>query len=255
MNLKDRLGQGQAADVSYQKNDEIAVGDEVEIFNINKSVESIIKKIIQDEKNILIQCKNSVEREITCNYIRKYMSYEVVDVLRELTQDINYSKANRLIITEPTEKDIIRLFEKMMTDYKSYIFPINLRSGEKITESLKALIMMNKSNITENVAEHIIGVSDIAIIEITRNEDGLFEIGKIEEIEYNGDKVEAKVIYEKHEEISPHIEQKAETENTKIVQRDEENLAPENKKEESEKKLNKINLLKLKAKKKKEIKA
>ena len=181
------------------------------------------------------------------------MTYEKADIFMELSEDINYSKSESIIVTEPKDKDIVVLFERMMTDYKSYIFPVNLRSYVNITESLKALIMMNKSNITERVAEHIIGVSNIVIIEITRNEDGLFEISKIEETQYDGNKLSLKVLYEKYEEITQQIKLTKEIKNDKTEQKSDDSVEQNDKKEEPVKQLNKIDLLKLKAKKKKAL--
>ena len=252
MNLKERLGleQEQIGENTYSQ---IGLGNESDVFIADKTAENIIKKVIQDGKNIIIQCTGSAEREIICNYIRRYMTYEKADIFMELSEDINYSKSESIIVTEPKDKDIVVLFERMMTDYKSYIFPVNLRSYVNITESLKALIMMNKSNITERVAEHIIGVSNIVIIEITRNEDGLFEISKIEETQYDGNKLSLKVLYEKYEEITQQIKLTKEIKNDKTEQKSDDSVEQNDKKEEPVKQLNKIDLLKLKAKKKKAL--
>ncbi len=252
MNLKERLGVEQERRLE-NKNVQIGLGSESDVFIADKTAENIIKKIVNDGKNIILQCAGSAEREITCNYLRKYMTYEKADIFRELSEDINYSKADRIIITEPKDKDIAVLFERMMTDYKSYVFPVNLRSYVNITESLKALIMMNKSNITERVAAHIVGVSDLAVIEITRNEDGLFEISKIEETQYDGNKLSAKVLYEKYEEIAQQTEQTDEIKYEKTLQKDEDCAKLNDIKEEPVKSINKIDLLKLKAKKKKAL--
>ncbi len=187
MNLKERieiinqLKQSSSAQTVEIKKDV----DVADIFVKNVAVNQLIKNSVKRDKNIILLSPSECDKTIIANYIRAFIDENVsVDVLSTVSDNLPFSTANKLIVPEPTMKEITKIFELILCDYKTFIFCMNLKTFDNVLESFRALLSLNSPNLNPNSIEHLIGVSSAVLVYVDRNEDGLYEITDIGKIVY-----------------------------------------------------------------------
>ena len=185
------------------KPDIIELKNESDIFVKNKKVEEIIKNSLADDSNIIVVCSRDVDKFIACNYVREFVKEQSVEIINNFEEDLKYSTAQRVIIPNPSLSEIIKIFKYIIEGCKTFVFGLNLKTNIKVLESIKVLILTECPNLNEANVEHIFAMSSSLIINVDRNEDGLFEITGAEKIYYENSELifETLDIKEKEEQI------------------------------------------------------
>lgn len=192
----------------------------LDVFVKNKTVDMILKNAVLKSKNIILFSSLDCDKLIVSNYIRNFLpSGENIDVIDNMAVDLPMSKSNVVIVPQPSLNDVVKIFELILCDYKSFVFSLNLKTFSNVLESLRTLISLNKPNLSVNSVEHLIGVSDALLVYITKNEDGLFEVSDIGKIVYKNNSMFLDMLYTKSNlEDSSFIEKDAsDIENIAVV--------------------------------------
>lgn len=198
MNLKERI-----EIIDKLKSDSLASEIEIkrdfeaiDIFVKNATVEQIIKNSINKEKNIILLCPSYLDKTLASNYIRSFFDDNIsVEVLRNISDNLPFVSAEKVIVPEPSVSEIIKIFELILCDFKTFVFAMNLKTFENVLESLRTLISLNCPNLSANNVEHLIGVSSALLVYIDRTEDGLFSVTNIGKIIYRNNTAFLDVLY------------------------------------------------------------
>lgn len=198
MNLKERIGViDRIKNVSSLSDIEIKRDfDEADIFVKNSTAEQIIKNAVNKEKNIIILCPSYVDKTIAANYIRNFLDVSIpVEILRNISDNLPFVSAEKVIVPEPSVAEIIKIFELILCDYKTFIFAMNLKTFENALESLRTLIALNSPNLSSNNVEHLIGITSAVLIYVDRTDDGLFNVIDIGKIVYKNNTAFLDILY------------------------------------------------------------
>ncbi len=168
----------------------IELKSESDIFVKNNEVETIITEAIDGDSNIILACSKEVEKYIACNYVREFIKKKSVELItNNIEDDIKYSTAQTIIAPEPSISDIVKILKIMVQGYKTFVYAINIKSFVKIFETLKLLIMLECPNLKEKNISHLLGLSSCVVLNVIRNEDGLFEIIDANKLYYEGEEL------------------------------------------------------------------
>lgn len=260
MNIKERLKQLQKE--NNQKN--ITIKDDYnssQFFQKNEEVENIIVKAFNNEKNFILLCDKDCDKDIIINYFKNFISnIKHTEIIQNTNEDLEYSIASKIIMQNPKEKDIINLFKLSLNDFKTFVFTINSKNYENIINSLTTLISIELPNLKNQNIEHLIGSTEAIVTYISKDEDGIYYIKNIGEINYKKNVLFLNTIYSKKETtiIEHKIEEINEIENIsdtdeEIVQEEEikEYTINNNNEIQTKNKTNKYKLLKEKFQKRK----
>ena len=115
MNLKERieiinqLKQSSSEQVFEIKKDV----DVTDIFVKNVAVQQIIRNSVNRDKNIILLSPSDCDKTIIANYIRSFIDDTVsVDILANISDNLPFATAQKLIVPEPTMKEITKIFEQ-----------------------------------------------------------------------------------------------------------------------------------------------
>ena len=207
MNFKERIDK--INQINNKQADVIEIKSEIENFDIfikNKAVEHILKNAISKSKNIVLLCQSICDRTVVCNYLRSFIDSSVsVEVSNNISADLPFISASTVIVPEPNIDEIVKIFELILCDYKSFIFSMNLKSFENVLESFRTLIALNKNNLTLDNVEHLIGMSDALFIFVSRNDDGLFDITDIGKVVYKNNRTFLDVLFSSSKNLDDNI--------------------------------------------------
>lgn len=197
MNFKERIQIINQSKIEEKEISEFKESIEtLDIFVKNKTVDRILKNAVLKSKNIILMSSLDCDNLIVSNYIRNFLpSNFSVDVIENMATDIPSSKSNIAIVPEPSLNDIVKIFELILCDYKSFVFALNLKTFANVLESFRTLVSLNKPNLSANSVEHLIGVSESLLIYISKNEDGLFEVNDIGKIVYKNNSMFLDILY------------------------------------------------------------
>ena len=143
------------------------------------------KDAVLNNDNIILICSKDVDKYIACNYIKEFSYKQSVEIINDTGDDLKYSSAERVIIPEPSISDVINIFKSVIEGFKTFVFAINVKYFKNILETIKLLILLEHPNLTEKNVEHMLGLSSSVILNVIRNEDGLFEITDADKIYYD----------------------------------------------------------------------
>lgn len=260
MNIKDRLNS-----LKNQNSSSLKIKEEVgvsQFFKRDEEAEKIIVKGFNSNKNFILLCDKKCNKQIICSYINRFITNtETTEILQNITEDLKYTIAKRVIATEPNIKDIINILKLSINDFKSFVFTMNAREYENVINSLCTLLLIELPNLKSENIEYLIGVSEAMVLFFSTDKDGIYYIKNIGEITYKKNNLTLSNIFP---------EKKSENENTTLPNNKEFEQTEESSKEEignkqeektqtidsktienKEEKLNKYKLLKEKAKRKK----
>lgn len=198
MNLKERIEiidkiKNVSSDAEIEIKQEL---DAVDVFVRNAVVEQIIKNAVNMGKNIILLCPSYLDKTLAASYIRSFLDENIsVEILRNISDNLPFVGAEKVIVPEPSIAEMIKIFELILCDYKTFIFAINLKSFENVLESLRTLIALNSPNLSNNNVEHLIGMSSAILIYTDRTEDGLFSVTDIGKIIYKNNTAFLDVLY------------------------------------------------------------
>lgn len=198
MNLKERIEIiDKIKNVSSSSEIEIKRDlDAVDIFVKNVAVEKIIKNAVNKDKNIILFCPSYLDKTLVASYIRSFLEESVsVEILSDISDNLPFVSAQKVIVPEPSVAEIIKIFELILCDYKTFIFAMNLKTFENALESLRTIIALNCPNLSSNNVEHLIGVSSAVLVYVDRTEDGLFKVSDIGKIVYKNNTAFFDVLY------------------------------------------------------------
>ena len=199
MNIKERLKQLQKE--NNQKN--ITIKDDYnssQFFQKNEEVENIIVKAFNNEKNFILLCDKDCDKDIIINYFKNFISnIKHTEIIQNTNEDLEYSIASKIIMQNPKEKDIINLFKLSLNDFKTFMFTINSKNYENIINSLTTLISIELPNLKNQNIEHLIGSTEAIVAYISKDEDGIYYIQNIGEVNYKKNVLFLNTIYSKKE--------------------------------------------------------
>lgn len=197
MNFKERISKiNKVKPQSARPVEMKAEIDVADIFVKNTTVEHILKNAILKSKNIVLLCQSNCDKTLISNYMRKFIGASVsVEVLNDFSTGLPHASASTLIVPEASIRDIVKIFELVLCDYKSFIFAMNLKSFCNVLESLRTIVSLNKPQLTSSNVEHLIGMSESLLVYVSRNEDGLFTVSDIGKIVYKNNKMFLDVLY------------------------------------------------------------
>ena len=186
MNLRERIVKAGKKDFSAGI---VELKKESDIFVKNEKIEKIIKDSLNGDNNIILACAKDVDRYIACNYIREFIKNESVEIITQAGDDLKYSSAHKIIIPEPSISEIINIFKYIIEGYKTFVFGVSLKSFVNVFESLKISLLLECPNLSGENAEHMLALASCVILNVVRNDDGLFEISNAEKIYYENNEI------------------------------------------------------------------
>ena len=198
MNLKERIEiinqlKQSTSEQSFEIKKEADVAD---IFVKNTTVQQLLKNSVNRDKNIILLSSSDCDKTIIANYMRSFIDDTIsVDVLSNVSDNLPFATAQKLIVPEPTIKEITKIFELILCDYRTFVFCMNLKTFDNVLESFRALLSLNCPNLNANNIEHLIGVSSAVLVYVDRNEDGLYEITDIGKIVYKNNTAFLDLLY------------------------------------------------------------
>ena len=197
MNFKERIQIINQTKVEEKEISEFKESIEtLDIFVKNKTVDRILKNAVSKSKNIILMSSLDCDNLIVSNYIRNFLPSNFdVDIILNMATDFPKSKSNVAIVPEPSLNDVVKIFELILCDYKSFVFSLNLKTFSNVLESLRTLVSLTKSNLSANSVEHLIGVSESLLVYVSKNEDGLFEVNDIGKIVYKNNSMFLDILY------------------------------------------------------------
>lgn len=187
MNLKDRLE-------SIKKTNIISIKEEDEkkdflfglsdIFADSKELRTIITETIASGKNIVFVSEPSIDKYLVSKYFSclLFNRPEEVVVSETLTDEVLYSNSRINIIPKPTIQEIVKILEYIMYGYKSFVFGMNFASLDNILNKIKAAISLNVSGLSIETINTILVSSNLVVVYLNKNVDGLFYISKIDKV-------------------------------------------------------------------------
>lgn len=197
MNFKERISK--INKVKTQAPQQMKAKSEIDVSDIfvkNTTVEHILRNAVLKSKNIVLMCQSNCDKTLISNYMRKFMGASAsVAVLSDFSTGLPSASASTLIVPEPSIRDIVKIFELILCDYKSFIFTMNLKSFCNVLESLRTIVSLNKPQLAASNVEHLIGMSEALLVYVSRNEDGLFAVSDIGKIVYKNNKMFLDVLY------------------------------------------------------------
>jgi hypothetical protein len=120
------------------------------------------------------------------------------------------------IIPKISILDLVKILELVIYGYNSFILGLDINSPDKVIEKIKAIIAINYRNLSDSNITTLLTVTDVVFVFVEKNEDGLFYISKIQEVEQKYENISLNTIYEiKNLEV---------VENNEIIEQVEQNV-------------------------------
>lgn len=170
--------------------------DSIDLFVKNDETFKIVSELFKRNSNIILLSQSNIDRMVLLNYFRFFVKSDTsVELVNNLSEEIYYSTAKKIIVPEPTVADFVKILELILCDFRTFIFSMNVKSFKNIVETFRVLISLNCPNLTTQNIEHLIGMSSCALIMFEVNEEGLLYISNISELLYKENKAVLKEIY------------------------------------------------------------
>lgn len=198
MNLKERIAIiNQLKSTSSVKDIEIKKDVDVyEIFVKNNTVQQLIENSVSRGKNIVFLAPSYCDKTILANYIRNFYDDNAsIDLMSNLSENLPYATSQRIIVSDVSVEEMVKIFELILCDYKTFSFCMSLKTFDNVLESFRTLIALSNRNLTASNIEHMLGVSSAVLVYVDRNEDGLYEITNVGKIVYKNNKAFLDVLY------------------------------------------------------------
>ncbi len=196
MNLKERLDSINTIDKIYIKNTNNEEPDILDIFEDNTKVKKILSAAINNDKNIILLSDLSCNKPLLVKYISTFTEQTKKSMEITSYSDINDKHPPDIyVFIQPSVYEIVKIFERVMYGYKSFIFTMNMNSFDNILEKLKTVIAVNFNNLTSDNIDLLISNSNSVMVYFSKNEDGLFTITNIAEITNENNNMEIVSLY------------------------------------------------------------
>ena len=197
MNLKDRLDIiKNTNNLSIKQDINIDTCLDVKNFFENSSiVREIINSFISNGKNILFICDKSIDKDILSYSIKSLLESQNIELYNSVSKNVDSLHSGIKVIPSKSICDVVKILEYIMYGYNSFIFSLDILFDDNFLEKLKTIIALNYRNFMEENIKTLLGYSNLIVIPLYRNDDGLFVISEIREISYIDDKL-ALTVYE-----------------------------------------------------------
>ena len=186
MNLKDRLENIRKTNVISIKedNEKDFLFDIEDVFADSKELRTIITETIASGKNILFVSEPSIDKSLVSKYFSYLLLNRLEDVIvsENLTDEILFSDSRINILPKPSIKEIVKILEYIMYGYKSFVFGMNFATLDNILNKIKTSISINCKGISSEAIETLLSSSNIVIVYLNKNIDGLFYVSKIDKL-------------------------------------------------------------------------
>jgi len=170
--------------------------DSIDLFVKNDETFKIVSDLFKRNSNIILLSQSNIDRIVLLNYFRLFIKSDTpVELVNNLSEEIYYSTAKKIIVPEPTVDDFIKILELILCDFRTFIFSMNVKSFKNIVDTFRVLISLNRPNLISQNIEHLICMSSCALIMFEVNEEGLLYISNISELSYQSNKTVLKEIY------------------------------------------------------------
>ncbi len=191
MNLKDRLDIIKNTNNLSIKQD-MSVDNCLEAKNFFENsaiVREIINYCIYNGKNILFLADKSIDKDILSYSIKSLLESQNIELYNSVSKNVDSLHSGIKVIPSKSIGDVVKILEYIMYGYNSFIFSLDILFDDNFLEKLKTIIALNYRNFTEENIKTLIGYSNLIVIPLYRNDDGLFVISEIREISYIDDKL------------------------------------------------------------------
>ena len=193
MNLKDRLVISKRNSISTQIPDNQYTVNFSEVFANSSVIGSIIRTLIDNNKNIIFTASREFEKTLFVQYFKNLLSNYAINI-EDNFNEYNLSINNKINIYRNTEiPELVKIFEAIITGYKTFAICLNINSAENILEKIKAVIAINYPNMTEKMINTLISESNAVFVNISEIR-GELVVSSIDEL-VKADSLSLKEIY------------------------------------------------------------
>lgn len=186
MNLKDRL-------ISIKATDDIEIKTTVDDANIadifvdNEYVRGLVSDFSKKEKNIIFVSDRTIDKFLLAQYMQYLINDSKATIVNDIEENLIYINSRINIVPNPSISQIVKIFQYIIYGYKPFVFGLDLNSYDNVIEKVRALIAINFSNLNQENINTLISSSEAIFVSVSKNEDGLYFISKIDEItNFNG---------------------------------------------------------------------
>lgn len=179
MNFKERL------DICNVQNNspccDILTGVDIcDIFVQDSVALDIISDAVKKGKNLIVASNSSCDKTLISQYFKSVLN-------------LNPSKLSINPVVDIFK--LVSFLESTLTDSKQFVFGLNVKTYKNIIKTIQTIILIHYPNLKDVDVENLLGLADLLIVFVSKNEDGLFVISDIGEIEYNEDKISLNNLY------------------------------------------------------------
>ena len=188
MNIKERLNTDNRKTSRTVKNKSDKFVNE--IFLSNKEADAIIMDLMNSSANILfissLNCENLIISSYLKNYVQKKKSLIIID---DISKKVELSENKKIIIQDFCIMSLVKMLEFSLLGCTGVVTGIDLKSYDNVIEKIQSLILINYPNLTIKQVDNLIYLSNLTLINIEKDNDGLFVIKSIDEIVKTNDRL------------------------------------------------------------------
>lgn len=187
MNLKDRLKTTvKLKKIKAEKN--LMTNNVDESFNSdsilkNQDVENVLSQILTCDGNVILASSVDCENTTVAQYVKSLLPSSIsAETIYDVNSNIKFVKSSKIVSPNPNIKEFVRILELIQYGYKNFIFAINICQFENIIEILKALVLLNFSNLSEKNFNTLIATASPFIVYFKKNVDGMLYVSNIVQV-------------------------------------------------------------------------
>ncbi len=204
MNLKERLVNTKKNNILLNQNGLLFDGNcDVNNFFIDKNdVKTLLSNIFSSYKNIIYVCNKNIDNSLIANYFYSLSNAFGATIVDSIEKDIENFHNRISIIPNPNINEVVKIFEYILYGYKSFVFGLNFDSNPEILNKLITVIAINYPNLSNINIETLLGFSNSLFVYFEVNDDGLYYISEINELNYENEKLSLTPIFVKKSSIA-----------------------------------------------------
>ena len=201
MNLKDRLDSIKNTNLISIKEDIDNSVDLKKFFVSFDEIKGVLNSIISEKNNVVFISDSSVDKILMTGLVKSIFENVDIEILNSINDYIGdcFSKIKFLMNT--STYDVVKIFEYIINGDNSFIFNLSICYDENFIDKLKAVIAINFKNLTEENINTLIGCSNLYVVPIGRNDDGLFVVSEFVKLNYFDKKLSLSVINDIRSEL------------------------------------------------------
>ena len=187
MNLKDRLKTTvKLKKIKAEKN--LMTNNVDESFNSdsilkNQDVENVLSQILTCDGNVILASSVDCENTTVAQYVKSLLPSSIsAETIYDVNSNIKFVKSSKIVFPNPNIKEFVKILELIQYGYKNFIFAINICQFENIIEILKALVLLNFSNLSEKNFNTLIATASPYIVYFKKNVDGMLYVSNIVQV-------------------------------------------------------------------------